>query len=124
MRRGPPRSSRTDTLFPYTTLFRSPPGAIPAWSAELHGFAWLRDLRAVGGDIGRRSARDLVGRWMEECDRWHEVGWRPELMGRRLAAWISQHDFYAASGDALFKSRLLISAGRQASHLEIGSAHV
>lgn len=94
-----------------------PPGAIPAWSAELHGFAWLRDLRAVGGDIGRRNARDLVGRWMEDCDRWHEIGWRPELMGRRLAAWISQHDFYAASGDALFKSRLLISAGRQASHL-------
>src|SRR3546814_5494825 len=25
MRRRPPRSTRTDTLFPYTTLFRSPP---------------------------------------------------------------------------------------------------
>src|SRR3546814_15939897 len=25
MIRGPPRSTRTDTLFPYTTLFRSPP---------------------------------------------------------------------------------------------------
>src|SRR3546814_6465111 len=26
MRRRPPRSTRTDTLFPYTTLFRSNPG--------------------------------------------------------------------------------------------------
>src|SRR3546814_8877590 len=26
MRRRPPRSTRTDTLFPYTTLFRSDPG--------------------------------------------------------------------------------------------------
>src|SRR3546814_3878973 len=26
MIRRPPRSTRTDTLFPYTTLFRSPPG--------------------------------------------------------------------------------------------------
>src|SRR3546814_10029921 len=26
MTRRPPRSTRTDTLFPYTTLFRSPPG--------------------------------------------------------------------------------------------------
>src|SRR3546814_15525990 len=26
MVRGPPRSTRTDTLFPYTTLFRSPDG--------------------------------------------------------------------------------------------------
>src|SRR3546814_8758615 len=25
MRRRPPRTTRTDTLFPYTTLFRSPP---------------------------------------------------------------------------------------------------
>src|SRR3546814_12676773 len=28
MRRRPPRSTRTDTLFPYTTLFRSPEGAL------------------------------------------------------------------------------------------------
>src|SRR3546814_1855900 len=28
MRRRPPRSTRTDTLFPYTTLFRSPDQAI------------------------------------------------------------------------------------------------
>src|SRR3546814_20632183 len=30
MRRRPPRSTRTDTLFPYTTLFRSSPAADPA----------------------------------------------------------------------------------------------
>src|SRR3546814_20280762 len=29
MIRLPPRSTRTDTLFPYTTLFRSPQGPIP-----------------------------------------------------------------------------------------------
>src|SRR3546814_8209738 len=29
MIRRPPRSTRTDTLFPYTTLFRSLPGAAP-----------------------------------------------------------------------------------------------
>src|SRR3546814_11037140 len=28
MLRRPPRSTRTDTLFPYTTLFRSPPQSI------------------------------------------------------------------------------------------------
>src|SRR3546814_10964654 len=30
MRRRPPRSTRTDTLFPYTTLFRSDKGSTPA----------------------------------------------------------------------------------------------
>src|SRR3546814_3458160 len=29
MKRPPPRSKRTDTLFPYTTLFRSRPGVVP-----------------------------------------------------------------------------------------------
>src|SRR3546814_7064409 len=29
MRRRPPRSTRTDTLFPYTTLFRSPVAQCP-----------------------------------------------------------------------------------------------
>src|SRR3546814_7510030 len=37
MRRRPPRSTRTDTLFPYTTLFRSAgqPGGIPRRRGQL-----------------------------------------------------------------------------------------
>src|SRR3546814_1882284 len=33
MIRRPPRSTRTDTLFPYTTLFRSPISARARWAA-------------------------------------------------------------------------------------------
>src|SRR3546814_16427031 len=33
--RRPPRSTRTDTLFPYTTLFRSHPGAIETPMVQL-----------------------------------------------------------------------------------------
>src|SRR3546814_4485587 len=36
MNRRPPRSTRTDTLFPYTTLFRSPAAAEPR-PPEHHG---------------------------------------------------------------------------------------
>src|SRR3546814_18016040 len=32
--RRPPRSTRTDTLFPYTTLFRSTPEAAHRWFAR------------------------------------------------------------------------------------------
>src|SRR3546814_12795217 len=38
MIRRPPRSTRTDTLFPYTTLFRSLAG----------GFAWLAESNEAG----------------------------------------------------------------------------
>src|SRR3546814_4636592 len=36
MIRRPPRSTRTDTLFPYTTLFRSPPAAEGDLRTEQH----------------------------------------------------------------------------------------
>src|SRR3546814_18258336 len=44
MRRRPPRSTRTDTLFPYTTLFRSHRHVAPCDRVE---------RLAVGGDAGQ-----------------------------------------------------------------------
>src|SRR3546814_8187139 len=46
MIRRPPRSTRTDTLFPYTTLFRSLP-CHPSWhrDAQFRPFATLQILR-------------------------------------------------------------------------------
>src|SRR3546814_1433829 len=44
MNRRPPRSTRTDTLFPYTTLFRSP--RPPRWQGRGRGKA-PRALRGV-----------------------------------------------------------------------------
>src|SRR3546814_12286587 len=40
MIRRPPRSTRTDTLFPYTTLFRSPSGKIEIFSETVDGFGY------------------------------------------------------------------------------------
>src|SRR3546814_4765248 len=57
MIRRPPRSTRTDTLFPYTTLFRSLPrpfpgrrrsGAVPEGDARQPGPAGRPDLPAGG----------------------------------------------------------------------------
>src|SRR3546814_16094180 len=51
MIRRPPRSTRTDTLFPYTTLFRSPVAAAGG-AAGRHG---LRRGRAGLAHAGRRA---------------------------------------------------------------------
>src|SRR3546814_16784328 len=57
MIRRPPRSTRTDTLFPYTTLFRSIDGDRPPCRAiPVEGIAM----------IPVRGRRDGRGRW---CDR-------------------------------------------------------
>src|SRR3546814_10685723 len=45
MIRRPPRSTRTDTLFPYTTLFRSTPTATAATAAMRRDWArWWRPI--------------------------------------------------------------------------------
>src|SRR3546814_7038943 len=76
MIRRPPRSTRTDTLFPYTTLFRSrqlPPGqalvaalkadalSLTAWQVGMYGamaiaqFAIFRPLFGLRVDAAMRS---------------------------------------------------------------------
>src|SRR3546814_17950416 len=54
MIRRPPRSTRTDTLFPYTTLFRSVRGA----DEPLHQL--VRDIIIFGEELARDIEGDAV----------------------------------------------------------------
>ncbi|MET4701443.1 putative heparinase superfamily protein [Constrictibacter sp. MBR-5] len=89
----------------------------PLRLAWMHGFGWLRDLRAVGGDEARRAAREMVATWILEHERWSEVPWRPDVTGARITAWLGNHDFFAASADDFFRGELRQSLARQARHL-------
>jgi uncharacterized heparinase superfamily protein len=94
-----------------------PPGASREFLSALHGFEWLRDLRAVGGDAARRQARLLIQDWMRQFGVWQEDAWRPEILGARLASWITFHDFFCASADDAYRIAVFDSLGRQARHL-------
>src|SRR3546814_18469205 len=68
MIRPPPRVTRTDTLFPYTTLFRSAGAAAHAGGDEDHVAAGqvLQDLverlfRGGPADVGPRARAQAVG---------------------------------------------------------------
>src|SRR3546814_5504597 len=54
--RRPPRSTRTDTLFPYTTLFRSLGGGDPAT-------ALLQRLAAVRGRLSLCADQAAAAKW-------------------------------------------------------------
>ena len=95
----------------------APAGAGFAWRAELHGFGWLRDLRAAGGDGARRVGRELVGAWLDSHGRWSALAWDPLIGGRRLANWLGCYEFFAASAAVDYRHRLFRSMARQAQHL-------
>lgn len=88
-----------------------------AWSDIVHGFAWLRDLRAAGGDASRKLARQLVSEWLDLYDRWDPNIWRADIMGQRISMWISFYDFFCGSADEEFQKRYFSSLTRQARHL-------
>ncbi|TCL01285.1 putative heparinase superfamily protein [Shimia isoporae] len=59
------------------------------FAQELHGFAWLDDLAAVGDAPARDRGQDWVWGWIAEYGRGRGPGWTPDLTGRRLIRWIS-----------------------------------
>src|SRR3546814_17206256 len=78
MIRRPPRSTRTDTLFPYTTLFRSTRAPVRSGGLE------LRALRLEAGEIVLRRPHRLFLRQEviareARLDR-HDVAHLPELL--------------------------------------------
>src|SRR3546814_16612095 len=91
MIRRPPRSTRTDTLFPYTTLFRSRVGL-------------------QGADV---PAPDRTGS-LAVADEVTAVGERPQRMGEAVAAdGIVDHDG-AASASQRLHQRLQAVGAREA----------
>lgn len=87
------------------------------WLEIVHGFSWLRDLRAAGGDASRKLAKQLVEDWLNQFDRCDPVIWRPDIMGQRIAMWISFYDFFCGSADTEFQNRYFSSLVRQTRHL-------
>src|SRR3546814_3056971 len=85
MSRPPPRSTRTDTLFPYTTLFRSGPRDTPAGRLyvpellALHRADGTAESRAARTTVPRAGARDRRSR------RGDGGGLRPGRHRRRAA---------------------------------------
>lgn len=85
--------------------------------AELHSFEWLRNLRAHGENIARRTARQLILNWIDRNQNWQTLAWRPDIIGSRLSNWIGLYDFFCASADDAFRQQFFKSLYRQARHL-------
>ncbi len=83
------------------------------WAASLLGFGWLRHLRAAESGITRANARALVDEWISLQGSFHPIAWRPDILARRITAWLSQALLILHDADEQFYRRFLRSLARQ-----------
>lgn len=70
----------------------------PGWLRSLHGFRWLRHMRAAGTELAAANARALVSDWIEaHGNRIHRVAWEPAITAKRIIAWL-QHSSVVLQG--------------------------
>ncbi|MGB3388767.1 MAG: heparinase II/III family protein [Pseudaminobacter sp.] len=68
------------------------------WQRSLHGFRWLRHMRAAGTDLAAANARALVTDWINtHGSRIAGVAWEPAITARRIIAWL-QHSSVVLQG--------------------------
>src|SRR3546814_2023580 len=93
MKRRPPRSTRTDTLFPYTTLFRSVEYVVPAievvdsrvanWDIRI--WDTVADNASSGLFVLGAVPRKLDGLDLRECGMVMEIRGEPISVGAGIA---------------------------------------
>lgn len=88
------------------------------WADALLSFGWLRHLRAAESAITRANARALVDEWISLRGTSHPVAWQPEVVARRLIAWLSQSTLILHDSDVRFYRRFLRSLTRQVRYLQ------
>jgi uncharacterized heparinase superfamily protein len=87
------------------------------WAVILLSFAWLRHLRAAESAITRANARSLIDDWINLQGGWHPIGWRLDILSRRVVCWLNQAPFVLQDADARFYRRFIRSLSRQVRYL-------
>jgi len=87
------------------------------WLAFLHSFKWLSDLRRVRSKDTHRYGQELIAQWLEVYDKWDDFCWRPDILGARVASWISHFAFLSMGANQIFLNKVLCELGRQSRHL-------
>src|SRR6516162_4447730 len=87
------------------------------WAAVLMGFGWLRHLRAADSAISRANARALVDEWIALQGAWDGRAWQPEILARRIIAWLSHAPLILNEVDVGFYRRFMRALNRQIRYL-------
>lgn len=89
----------------------------PSYDAEMHGFAWMDDLAAVGDAKARHKAQAWLWDWTQRYGRGTGPGWTPDLTGRRLIRWINHALFLLNGQDGPASQAFFLSLAQQTQFL-------
>ncbi len=88
------------------------------WQKSLHGFRWLRHMRAAGTDLAAANARALVADWIAaHGSRISGVGWEPATTAKRIIAWLQHSSVVLQGAEFVFYRAFLRSLALQIRYL-------
>jgi hypothetical protein len=87
----------------------------------VNSFAWMRDIRTIGGINSRKYIRNWIYRFIENCKNsrkfWMSPVWDVDTTSERIVNWILSYSFFAAGADDDFEKEILSSISMQYSHI-------
>ena len=87
------------------------------WARELHGFGWLRHMKAAGDETATATALQLTRAWIERSRSRSGVAWEPAVLGRRLMSWIANAGFLLNNVEQAVYDQITDSLADQLIHL-------
>lgn len=88
------------------------------WLKSLHGFRWLRHMRAAGTELAVTNARALVSDWIAvNGGRIEGVAWEPGTVAKRIIAWLQHSSLLLQGAEFRFYRGFLRSLAMQIRYL-------
>ena len=88
------------------------------WLKALHGFRWLRHMRAAGTELAAANARALVSDWIAtHGGKISGTAWDPATTARRIIAWLQHSSIVLQGAEFPFYRTFLRSLALQIRYL-------
>jgi uncharacterized heparinase superfamily protein len=88
------------------------------WRRSLHGFRWLRHMRAANTELASANARVLVKDWIaNHGTHISGVAWEPGVTSKRIIAWLQHSSVVLQGADFVFYRAFLRSLAMQIRYL-------
>lgn len=95
------------------------------WRKSLHGFRWLRHMRAANTELAAANARALVSDWITtHGGRIAGDAWAPATTAKRIIAWLQHSSIVLQGADFTFYRSFLRSLALQIRYLRSAAPHM